>query len=115
MFAKILKLVKSGAGPSEINEEHVYGRLVPPTVPPWSYPVAERRREEVVEQQREKKEEGERPVEEVHPLRLALLPGLQAEVLRPVRLGHDYVGGIIASIGVITIGLALLLFQLMQH
>jgi hypothetical protein len=106
MIAKILKLVKNDAGPSDTTEERVYGRLVPPTVPSWSYPVSEQQRG---------KEEGERPVEEVRPPRLALLPGLQAEVLRPVRLGHDYVGGMIASLGVLTVGITLLLFQLMQN
>jgi hypothetical protein len=123
MIANILKLVKTDSGPPDTAEEPVYGRLVPPTVPGWSYPAEEhaygREKPSIVplasshaSHQQPKKGDGERPFAHEYQPRLARLSGLPPDVLRPVRQGHDYVGGMIASIGVVTVGVALLLLEL---
>ena len=119
-----LKRVSEDSGPPATPEEPLYGRLLPPNIPGWSYPADEH--VHPLEKPANAPHASARPVHEhagheaaEHPVavqdrrRLARLSGLLPDVLRPARPGHDYVGGMIAGLAVVTVGIALLLFALM--
>lgn len=122
MFAKILSRVMKTSDQSERNDAPVFGRLVAPGIPSWSYPADEHfhRGEKKAKpmaspsptHEGPERKKDEEQAAEVRGPRLARLPGLPLDVLLPVRQGHDYVGGMIASLCVVTAGITLLLLEL---
>ena len=87
--------------------QQLFGKLELPAMLPWSYPP---HAHHAARTDRQKKGE---PGQSSHagPYQdiAARLKEMPPEVLLPVRTGHDYVGGWIASLIVLTVGITLLL------
>ena len=47
--------------------------------------------------------------------RLGRLPGIRWDLLLPIRLGYDYVGGLVAALLVVTVGVTLILLIVLRH
>jgi hypothetical protein len=90
----------------DTDRPHLFGRLELPTIPPWSYPP---HAHHSTNAERPNEEPSQSRYEEAYQEHAARLQEMPPEVLRPIRVGHDYVGGWIAGLIVLTLAITLLL------
>jgi len=106
MIADALKQLRNGMNPAVAVERPLYGKLVSPTVPHWSYPHHETTiaaNDAVTHRSTQ-----------ACAVRLARLPGLNPDVLRPMRAGHDDIGGQIACFGIVMFSIFLVLLNFIR-